>query len=54
MDRGAWWVTFHGVSKSWTRLSNWALRVLTFNSHDLILIEESSQIYGFSGSHVWM
>ena len=20
MDRGAWWVTVHGVSKSWTRL----------------------------------
>ena len=23
MDRGAWWVTVHGVAKSWTRLSNW-------------------------------
>ena len=22
MDRGAWWVTVHGVAKSWTRLSN--------------------------------
>ena len=22
MDRGAWWVTVHGVTKSWTRLSN--------------------------------
>ena len=21
MDRGAWWVTVHGVAKSWTRLS---------------------------------
>ena len=21
-DRGAWWATVHGVSKSWTRLSN--------------------------------
>ena len=20
MDRGAWWVTVHGVAKSWTRL----------------------------------
>jgi len=20
--RGAWWATFHGVAKSWTRLSN--------------------------------
>ena len=24
MDRGTWWVTVHGVSKSWTLLSNWA------------------------------
>ena len=22
MDRGAWWVTVHGVTKSWTRLSD--------------------------------
>ena len=21
MDRGAWWVTFHGVAKSWPQLS---------------------------------
>ena len=24
MDRGAWWATAHGVTKSWTRLSDWA------------------------------
>ena len=24
MDRGAWWATVHGVTKSRTRLSNWA------------------------------
>ena len=23
MDRGAWWVTVHGIAKSWTRLSDW-------------------------------
>ena len=23
MDRGAWWATVHGVSNSWTGLSNW-------------------------------
>ena len=22
MDRGAWWTTVHGVTKSWTRLSD--------------------------------
>ena len=21
-DRGAWWVTAHGIAKSWTQLSN--------------------------------
>ena len=24
MDRGAWWATVHGVSKSWTQLSDYA------------------------------
>ena len=24
MDRGAWWATVHGVTKSWTRLSTHA------------------------------
>ena len=24
MDRGAWWATVHGVTKSWTQLSNQA------------------------------
>ena len=24
MDRGAWWVTVHGVPESWTWLSDWA------------------------------
>ena len=24
MDRGAWWVTVHGVTEGWTRLSEWA------------------------------
>ena len=24
MDRGAWWARVHGISKGWTRLSDWA------------------------------
>ena len=28
MDGGAWWAAVHGVSKSWTRLSDF-----TFTSH---------------------
>ena len=29
MDRGAWWATIHGVTKSWTRLSDWAHLIVT-------------------------
>ena len=25
MDRGAWWTTVHGVTKSWTQLSDWTM-----------------------------
>ena len=30
MDRGAWWATVHGVTKSWTRLSNWRTDIYTY------------------------
>ena len=33
MDRGAWWVTVHGMTKSWTRLS-------THTRHKLIQVVE--------------
>ena len=29
MDKGAWWATVHGVTKSWTRLSNQQTRTHT-------------------------
>ena len=32
MDRGAWWATVYGVSKSWTRLSDFTF---TFHFHTL-------------------
>ena len=32
MDRGAWWAAVHGVTKSWTRLSNFTF---TFHFHAL-------------------
>ena len=32
MDGGAWWAAIHGVTKSWTRLSNFTL---TFHFHAL-------------------
>ena len=30
MDRGAWQASIHGVTKSWTQLSGWALVNLIF------------------------
>ena len=38
MDRGAWWVTIHGVSKSWTRLSNFIYHLLSRDA-----LEKSSE-----------
>ena len=32
MDRGAWWAAVHGVSKSWTQLSDFTF---TFQVHAL-------------------
>ena len=34
MDRGAWWATVHGVTRSWTHLSDWeCMHALTFISN---------------------
>ena len=30
MDGGAWWTAVHGVTKSWTRLSNFTFTFFTF------------------------
>ena len=30
MDRGAWWTTVHGVTKSWIRLSDWYFHFFFF------------------------
>ena len=38
MDRGAWWVTVHGVTKSQTRLSDFTF---TFNNLNIIVYNES-------------
>jgi len=32
MDRGAWWATFHGVTKSQTRLSNFTSLQVNYNT----------------------
>ena len=33
MDGGAWWATVHGVSKSWTQLSNFTFTFLQAGYH---------------------
>ena len=34
MDRGTWWATVHGVTESWTRLSDW----ITNNTGQIVWI----------------
>ena len=36
MDRGAWWATVHGVTKSWTRLSDFHFHFSFSNSVGLL------------------
>ena len=38
MDRGAWWVTVHGVAQSWTRLSDFHFHFLQHTSRILQLL----------------
>ena len=42
MDGGAWWATVHGVTKNWTRLSNF-----TFSFHFHALEKEIAAHSGF-------
>ena len=38
MDREAWWAAVHGVTKSWTRLSDWTELNWTESSHYMWLL----------------
>ena len=50
MDRGACWVTVHGVAKSWTQLS----KHIKKQRHHFATKGPSSQSFGFSSTHVCM
>ena len=49
MDREAWRAVIHGVTKSWTRLTDWTDWLTDFANKG-----PSRQRYDFSSSHVWM
>ena len=38
MDRGTWWVTVHGVTKSWTQLSDLAHSTFSFSHLNIVKI----------------
>ena len=56
MDGGAWWATVHGVTKSWTRLSDFTV---TFHFHALekemaVFLPGESQARGsLVGCRLW-
>ena len=60
MDRGAWWATVHGVTKSQTRLSDYHFHFLMTNLDSILksitLLTKVCTVksYGFFSSHVWM
>ena len=39
MDRGAWWATVHGITKSWTQWSNLTL-FQQMKKENIIMIKE--------------
>ena len=41
MDRGTWWALVHGVTKSWTRLSNFHFHIVITSAWDLIYKTET-------------
>ena len=49
MDREAWWVTVHEVSKSWTRLNNWAHMHTDMWDPNITVINITKLVQGFPG-----
>ena len=59
MDRGAWWAAVHGVTKSWTRLSNFTFTFLFHTlekemaTHSMFLPGESQGQWILVGCCLW-
>ena len=49
MDRGAWWVTVHGVTKSCTRLSDLSL----FNPYSIVQVSTYQKTCNWGGGITW-
>ena len=47
MDREAWRAVIHGVSKSWTRLSDWTELISTFGNEFFLFLSLSFPIHSF-------
>ena len=51
MDGGTWWATVHGVTKSWTRLSDLTFFQATFMVHLCGMSDDCLQILQNSAAH---
>ena len=51
MDRGAWWATVHGVTKSQTQLSNHHMYFLTFLDIIFFSLDFSLFLFSFETAH---
>ena len=51
MDREAWHAAIHGVTKSWTRLSDWPELIVAQTSEYVIL--KSTKLYTFKSWILW-
>ena len=50
MDRGAWWAAVHGVTKSWTRLSDFT----SLYFRDLEELNELRKVTQLVNDQFWM
>ena len=50
MDKGAWWATVHGVTKSWTRLSDFTLNTasISISGHCICLLPDIKMVYSLT------
>ena len=50
MDRGAWWAAVHGVTKSWTRLSNFTFTFRFYALENEMVTHSSVLAWSIAGT----